>query len=182
MVLLNVPGKAALDCSLENEVLQIADVAPIVRVKIVLGLLVTQLGERVYDDTEDNVQANDVDNDLEARIVTQFEQVLLHLVIVVHWLGDVTNAATIPQSLIQLRNKALKHGLTIILTNYVRIIGIDVIIVHTILKIKEGHYGVNVHKDHHEHDGHHDLHDVHRDGQHDVLQYDRPVDHIQQME
>lgn len=152
------------------------------RVEVILTFLVTQLGERVYDNTENNIQANDVDDDLEACVVHEFEEVLLHFVVEVDGLGDIADAATITESFIELCDEALKHGETIVLADNVGVVGVDVVVVHTVLQVEESHDGVNVDKNHHKHDGHHHLHNVHRDGQHYILQHDRSIDHVQQVE
>ena len=73
MILLNVSSKTALTWALEDQILKIANVASIVRVEVIFSFLITQLGERIYDNTEDNVEANDVYNDLETRIMHQLE-------------------------------------------------------------------------------------------------------------
>lgn len=73
MIFLNMACKATFDCSFENQILEIAYVASIVRIEIVLTFLVTQLCKRVDDNTEDNVQTDNVHDDLEASIVHQFE-------------------------------------------------------------------------------------------------------------
>ena len=95
MILLNVSSKTALTWALEDQILKIANVASIVRVEVIFSFLITQLGERIYDNTEDNVQANDIYDDLETRIMHQLEQVLLRFVIEMHRLGDVANSSTI---------------------------------------------------------------------------------------
>ena len=73
MILLNVSSKSALTRALKDKILKIANVASIVCVEVIFSLLITQLCERIYDNTEDNVQANDVYNDLETRIMHQLE-------------------------------------------------------------------------------------------------------------
>lgn len=73
MILLNVSSKTALTRALKDQILKIANVASIVCVEVIFSLLITQLCERIYDNTEDNVQANDVYNDLETRIMHQLE-------------------------------------------------------------------------------------------------------------
>ena len=73
MILLNVSSKSALTRALKDQILKIANVASIVCVEVIFSLLITQLCERIYDNTEDNVQANDVYNDLETRIMHQLE-------------------------------------------------------------------------------------------------------------
>lgn len=110
VVLFNVFREAAFDCPIKNQVLEIANVAPVMRIEIILTLLVTQLGERIDDNTENDIQTYDIDNDLEARIVRQLEQVLLRLIVEVHRFGNVADAATVSEALVELCDKALEHG------------------------------------------------------------------------
>ena len=81
---------------LEDHGLLLTDVAEVLCVSVTVGLDVSQCSELVHYDTEDNVQADDVDNDLEGRIVRKLETVLLRIVIEMNWLGGIANTATVP--------------------------------------------------------------------------------------
>ena len=129
----NMPGEATVSSSFEDKVLDVADVASVERIEIIFGFLITKLGKRVYDDSENDVQTDDVDNDLESSIMHKLKEVFLCLIIEMHRLSDITNTTTVSESLIKLRNKTLKHGLTIVFSNNVRIVTIDVIIIHSVL-------------------------------------------------
>lgn len=117
MVLLDVSSKTALDGALEDQVLQVANVASVVRIEIILTLLISQLSERVHHNSEDNVQANNVDNDLESCVVYQFEQVLLSLVVEMYRFGNISDTTTITKSFIELSDEALEHGEAVVLSD-----------------------------------------------------------------
>ena len=70
MIFLNVSMETALlATSFKGQHLQIADEASIVHIKIILAFLISEFGERVDDNTEDNIETNDIDNNLESHIV-----------------------------------------------------------------------------------------------------------------
>ena len=95
MILLDVPRKSALYSSVENKVLEIANIATIMGVEIILLLEITQFGKRVNDDSENNIQTNDIYNNLECGIMDEFEEILLCFIIKMDWFGDITDSTTI---------------------------------------------------------------------------------------
>lgn len=62
-------------------------------------------------------------------------------------LSDITNTTTHSQTFINKRYQALKHTETIILTQSVWIIAIDIIIVHVLLNVEECDCSVDVDED-----------------------------------
>jgi len=69
VVCLDMSIKAAFRVLVEDEPLKVADKANIVHVFVVLLLLISQGCERVHNNSEDNVQADDVDHNLERGVV-----------------------------------------------------------------------------------------------------------------
>tara|TARA_B110000285_G_scaffold224722_1_gene281902 strand:- start:836 stop:1141 length:306 start_codon:yes stop_codon:yes gene_type:complete len=84
----------------KDQAVEIADVASVQHVIVVSALLVSQLSECVDDNSENDIQADDIDNDLEGGIMHELKQILLSLVQILHWLGDIPQTSTISHTLI----------------------------------------------------------------------------------
>lgn len=110
VILFYVFGEAALNCTIKDEILQIANITSVMCVKVVFAFLVTQFCERVYNNSEDNIQTNDIDNNLKTSIMHQFKQVLFCFIIKVYRLSNVTNSTAISQTLVKLCYQTLQHG------------------------------------------------------------------------
>ena len=88
---------------------------------IVLALLVSEGGEGIYDDTEDNVQRDNVDYDVERAIMDQFKEVFLSIVVKVERFSCVSNSSSEANALVESRNIALEHGLAVVLSHDVTV-------------------------------------------------------------
>jgi len=70
MIFLNVPHKTTLlATSFKYKHLQIANVASIIHIFIILALLISEFSERVDDNTKYDIEADDIHNDLERHVV-----------------------------------------------------------------------------------------------------------------
>jgi len=95
---------------------QITDVAEVVLVVLNLLLLFSQLSKCIDDDTEQNIQQNDLHKDVEARIMEELDIVLVKGVCVVDRFRVVPNATTKEQALVEHCSVALEHGLAEVLS------------------------------------------------------------------
>lgn len=172
MVFLDVSFEATIRAALvKSKAVDVADVAAVKHVIIVHTLFISQLGECVHDNTENDVQADDVDDDLESGIVHKLEQVLLSFVQILDGLSDVSQSTTISHTFVQSSDEALEHGEAVVLSDEIRVIPVDVIVLHSVLHVEERECGVNVNQNHHEHTSHTYLLQVHRDGFDDILEH-----------
>jgi hypothetical protein len=120
VVLLYVLGHTAIwAILLEDQLSQIANEAFLDHVIVVLLLHISQLGERIDDDTEKHIEHNNLHNDVEARVVRQLHKVVLSHVVVVDRLGDVTYATAETQAFVDHCNEALEHRSAVIFSNNV---------------------------------------------------------------
>ena len=69
----------------------------------------------------------------------QFNKIELCLIIKVDGLCHITNTSTGSQAFIKHTNIALEHGKTIVLADNIGIIAVDIVIIHLILNVEEGH-------------------------------------------
>jgi len=74
---------------------------------------------------------------MESCIVCKFDEIVLSHVVEVYRFCDITHAATITQAFIYHCHQALEHRLAVILSNNIRVVGIDAPIVHVVLKVEE---------------------------------------------
>jgi hypothetical protein len=74
VVLVDMPVKATA-VSVKESLLDVADEAHILHILLLLPLLVSQLGERVDDDTEQEIQHHNDDQDVEREVVDEFHEV-----------------------------------------------------------------------------------------------------------
>ena len=79
--------------------------------------------------------------------MTKLKQVGLSQIIVMNGLGNITNSTTISQSCVHEGDQTLVHTQAFILTHNVRIICINVIIVHESLDVEECDRSVDVDAD-----------------------------------
>ena len=116
VVVLNVPDEATLCILVEDQSLEVAYITLVKHIIVIATLLISQLGESVYDNTENDVQTNDVDDDLEGHIMHQLEQVLFHFIKVVDWHGHITDTSSVSHSLVQHCHEALEHREAVVFT------------------------------------------------------------------
>jgi hypothetical protein len=65
MILLNVPLESTFRILIKDETLKITNIANVVHVLIILGLLISQCSKRVNNNTENDIETDDIDNNLE---------------------------------------------------------------------------------------------------------------------
>lgn len=167
---------------IENEFLDVADVADVLHVIVVSANGVSQTSKGVNNNTKDNVQTGNVDNNLETCIMYQLHQVLFFVIFVMNNCGNISDSTTHSHSFVEHSHVALEHVGAVVLSNDIRVIGIDSEIIHSILNVKEGESAVNVNDDHHQNCGQPYLCNVGSDSEHHILQNNRPIDNIQKME
>jgi len=134
---------------IENEFLDVADVADVLHVIVVSTNGVSQTSKGVNNNTKDNVQTGNVDNNLETCIMYQLHQVLFFVIFVMNNCGNISDSTTHSHSFVEHSHVALEHVGAVVLSNDIRVIGIDSEIIHSILNVKEGKSTVNVNNDHH---------------------------------
>ena len=69
VILLNMPLKPSISILVEDESFKVADVTDVVHVFIILGFLISQSSKRVNNNTENDIETDDVDDNLEGGIV-----------------------------------------------------------------------------------------------------------------
>ena len=121
VVVLNVSLETALLLLLKDESLEVANITHIVHVLFVLFLLVSQRGKRVNDDSEDDVEANDIVDDLEEEIVRELKEVKLRVLFKVDPHAHITCTSSEPDCFVHIGDVALEHALAVVLADCVRV-------------------------------------------------------------
>jgi hypothetical protein len=162
--------EAALHLSVELLLLDVANEAKVPHVVVSLLLVVSQLGEGVDDDTEDDVQQDCDDEEEEGQIVDRTEVETLAILRDCRLGGqEVTDAATTSQTVIQLGEEAVHHGHADGVTFAVQQAGVDVVIVERVVEEDESDSRVDVYEDRAQHCRHAKLEAVLRDTLDNVL-------------
>jgi hypothetical protein len=120
VIVLNVLVETALATFavvVEDKFLDVADIADVLHVIVISTNGVSQRGEGVNNNTENNVQARDIDNNLETSIMHKLDQVLLLIVFVMDNRSNITNTTTHPHSFVQHGDIALEHVRAIVLSD-----------------------------------------------------------------
>ena len=182
VVLLDMALEAAVAELVEQQSLKIADEAAAVHVLLFGALVVSQRGESVNDLTEEHVEHDDLDDDVERGVVTELDQVSLAHLVVVYRLSDIADASTEAQALVQHSHEALEHCQAVVLADDVRVIRIDIVIVHVLLDVEERQRGVDVHDDDEQDHGQRKRLNIVRDGTHHILQRTESGNDVEQME
>jgi hypothetical protein len=167
---------------IEDEFFDVANVAHVPHVIVVCTNGVSQRGKGVNNDTEDNVKTCDVDNNLETGIMNKLDQVLFLVIFVMDNSRDISDTTTHSHSFVKHGDVALEHVRAIVLSDDIRIIGVDTEVIHSVLNVKEGEGAIDVNDNHHQDCGQAYLSDVGRDSKHYILQNDRTVNYVKEME
>jgi hypothetical protein len=69
VVVLNVADETTLSILVEDKALEVAYITLVEHIVVIATLFISQLCEGVDNNTEDNVEANNVDDDLESHIM-----------------------------------------------------------------------------------------------------------------
>jgi hypothetical protein len=77
--------KPSFRTTFEVQSFQTADIADVVHVIIIRRFEISKRGKRVYNNTKNDVEADDIDYDLESSVVKQFEAVLFDVVQIMLW-------------------------------------------------------------------------------------------------
>jgi len=156
MIALNVLVETSLSSFaiiIENEFFDVADIADVLHVIVVSANCVSQTSKGVNNNTENNIETGNIDNNLEACIMNKLYQVLFRVIFVMNNCGNVSDSTTHSHSFVEHSHVALEHVGAVVLSNDIRVIGINSEIIHSILNVKEGKSAVNVNDDHHQNCG-----------------------------
>lgn len=69
MVVIDMFSKTTFSILIENHLFQVANEAFVKHIIIIERLLISHFGERIDNNTKDNIQTDDVNDDLESSIV-----------------------------------------------------------------------------------------------------------------
>ena len=86
VVFRNVPFEATFRVPVECESIEVADKAYVHHVVFNELLLFSELGKRIDDDTEQDVEQNDLYQNQESHVMGQLNKVLIWCVSVINWL------------------------------------------------------------------------------------------------
>lgn len=145
--------EASLCLLVKGQTLMVTNVASVFLVFVHVVPLLAQLSEGVDNNTEKNVVKDNLDQQEEGDINKELDYESLH-VSVVDLFSVVTDTSTSDQANIKHCHVALDQGCAAVLTNLVRVVPIDVVVVDGLHQVKELNCGVNVHDHHHQYESH----------------------------
>lgn len=114
--------------------------------------------------------------------MNKLDYVLFLVIFVMDNSRDISDTTTHSHSFVKHGNVALEHVRAIVLSDDIRIIGVDAEVIHSVLNVKEGEGAIDVNDNHHQNCGKSYLSDVWSNSEDHILQNDRSIDNIQKME
>jgi hypothetical protein len=155
VVLRLVREEAGLRLPVKGLLVDVANEAVVPHVIVSLTLVVSQLGEGVDDDTEDDVEQDCDDQEEEGQIVDRPEVETLAVLRDCRLGGqEVADTATTPQTVIQLGQEAVHHGHADGVTFAVQQASVDIVIVERVVEEDEADSRVDVNEDRAQHGRH----------------------------
>ena len=128
-----VSVEATLGTFIKDEPILVADETDVFCVHLKVFFLLTHACKSVDDDTEQNVQKNNLDENLKTEIVRKLYEVLGILFLVVNHFGVVADAAAKKEALVEESHVALEHGFAHVFANPVRVKCVGVVVVDRLL-------------------------------------------------
>jgi len=137
VVLRNVSREAALRTLVKSKSVKTADKTHICHVFVSELLLVSELGEGVDDNTEQNVHDDDLHNYKEANVRCKLDPVQLKIFSVVNLLSNVTYATAFQHSIAGHAHEALEHSATSVFTNLSGVVPVKTVVNDSVLHVEE---------------------------------------------